>query len=239
MVGRSQTVAGYEAFRWDAASGMVGLGHLPGGGVDSIAFDASDDGSVVVGYSDSASGANAFRWTADEGMVNLGALPGRGSSEAFGVSADGNVIVGTSGYEAFYWTPDEGMTGLGDVPNGENSTAYAVSADGSVIVGHGYSYGHRAFEPFRWTRETGMQYIRDLLNESGINEVEDWDLRFATGISADGTTIVGNGQNPDNDLEAWVVTLPVPEPAKGQWLLAFAFALVLRSQCSSVSSEAK
>src|SRR5262249_37302076 len=67
-----------EAFRWTANEGMVGLGFLPGGvSVESEAYDASADGSVVVGRSSSASGLfEAFRWTAEGGMVGLGDFPG-------------------------------------------------------------------------------------------------------------------------------------------------------------------
>ena len=50
-----------------------------------------------MGYSDSASGNEAFRWTSSGGMVGLGDLPGGGfSSDAFGVSYDGSVVVGQS-----------------------------------------------------------------------------------------------------------------------------------------------
>ena len=56
----------------------------------------SANGSVVVGISDSASGFEAFRWTKAGGMVGLGFLPGDVESDAFGVSADGSVIVGAA-----------------------------------------------------------------------------------------------------------------------------------------------
>jgi hypothetical protein len=39
----------FEAFRWTAESGMVGLGDLPDGQVLSNALGVSADGSVVVG----------------------------------------------------------------------------------------------------------------------------------------------------------------------------------------------
>ena len=49
MVGRGVSVSGDEAFRWTQATGMVGLGDLPGGSFNSIAWGVSADGSVVVG----------------------------------------------------------------------------------------------------------------------------------------------------------------------------------------------
>ncbi len=63
-------------------------------------------------------------------------------SEAFGVSADGSVIVGIAtnsagDQEAFMWTSGGGMVGLGFLPSAasDDSEALGVSADGSVIVG--------------------------------------------------------------------------------------------------------
>lgn len=68
---------GYEAFRWTQATGMVGLGDLPGGIFDSKATGVSADGSVVVGNGTGFYGT-AFRWTQATGMVGLGYLPGGG-----------------------------------------------------------------------------------------------------------------------------------------------------------------
>ena len=73
-------------------------------------------------------------------FMPLGDLPGGTvSSQAFAVSADGLVVVGTSssasGVEAFRWTQAGGIVGLGDLPGGIfNSEATSVSADGSVVV---------------------------------------------------------------------------------------------------------
>ena len=80
----------------------------------------------------------------------LGDLPGGiFDSRAFGVSADGSVVVGesssASGTEAFRWTSGGGIAGLGDLPGGGfSSRANAVSGDGSVVVGLGKSYYDRA-----------------------------------------------------------------------------------------------
>jgi probable HAF family extracellular repeat protein len=89
----------------------------------------------------------------------LGDLPG-GSfySKAYGVSANGSVVVGgatsASGAEAFRWTSGGGMVGLGDLPGGNfMSSAFDVSADGSVVVGHSNSAS--GYEAFRWTSGGG------------------------------------------------------------------------------------
>ncbi|MFN0198645.1 MAG: PEP-CTERM sorting domain-containing protein [Planctomycetaceae bacterium] len=152
VVGTSASGAhGYEAFRWTAGEGMVGLGF---GGTG---MDASADGGVIVGHS----GSEAFRWTSGTGKVGLGDLPGGTVwSSAAGVSADGTVIVGESvsdnGEEAFRWTEAGGMIGLGDLPNGVfSSEAHGVSDDGNLVVGIG-TKGGNFFEGFKWTNDSGM-----------------------------------------------------------------------------------
>ena len=81
-------------------------------------------------------------------MAGLGDLPGGVfGSDAWGVSADGSVVVGgsysASGIgEAFRWENGV-MTGLGDLPGGSWSWAHAVSADGLVVVGGGDSASGR------------------------------------------------------------------------------------------------
>src|SRR5205823_8710459 len=96
----------YEAFRWTSENGLVGLGDLPGGDVESHALAVSANGSVVAGFSKSANGIEAFRWTAGSGMAGMEDLSGSGFySYARAISADGRVIVGNStsanGMEAF------------------------------------------------------------------------------------------------------------------------------------------
>ena len=83
------------------------------------------------------------------------------------------------------------------------TTAHAVSADGSVIVG-GSAEG-----AFIWDEPNGTQSLRDLLIDEGV-DLTAWTLQAATGISADGRTIVGYGTNPLGQTEAWIATVPEP-----------------------------
>jgi len=104
---------------------MVGLGDLPGGIFESIAYDVSADGSVVVGTS---SGGGAFIWDATNGMRNFKDvlentygldLTGWTLSTANGISDDGKIIAGygsgPSGTEAWiariYYDGGEGTQG--------------------------------------------------------------------------------------------------------------------------------
>ena len=94
---------GFKAFRWTAASGMVGLGFLPGGH-ESTASGVNADGTVVVGQAGEASGQHqAYRWTAETRVQSVLTLlqaakvvfmAGWQLRSANGVSADGTVIVG-------------------------------------------------------------------------------------------------------------------------------------------------
>jgi probable HAF family extracellular repeat protein len=106
VVGGSTTatdVHNYEAFRWTQNSGMVGLGYLSGDNFsDPIAVNAN--GSVLVGCSGLNGICNqAFLWTPVDGMKSVQALltakgvstTGWTLTSAQGVSADGEVIVGS------------------------------------------------------------------------------------------------------------------------------------------------
>jgi probable HAF family extracellular repeat protein len=67
-------------------------------------------------------------------FMGLGDLPGGDfESGAWGVSADGSVVVGSSSsasasQEAFLWTQTGGMVGLRDHPSGHLSEALGASA---------------------------------------------------------------------------------------------------------------
>ncbi len=150
-------------------------------------------------------------------MAGLGDIPGGDFlSRAWGVSADGNTVVGESissiGQEAFRWTIGGGMAGLGELRGGPFggfvSRAIGVSADGNTVVGHGRStFG---FEAFIWkpTQNPPMRGLREvLINDHGLSQVSGWRLDVAYAVSADGLVIVGVGRNPSGQIEAWRAVL--------------------------------
>lgn len=186
-VGRNVTPAA-QAFTWKSATGMQGIGDLPGGLFSSVANAASGDGSVVVGEGANAFfSTEAFRWDATNGMTGLGYLSGATTSRANGISSDGTKVVGQTGggrNEAFVWDATNGMQGLGDLPGGSvSSIASDISADGSTIVGRGTSGS--GVEAFVWDSTNGMQGLGDLPGGAYSS--------FASGVSANGSVVVGRG----------------------------------------------
>ena len=184
-LGHSALHLDHHPTRWMANGAPELLGHVPGGFTGHAAA-ASYDGSVIVGQDSTSRGAEAFRWTAETGMVSIGELPGGAySGSATCVSADGNVIAGTSHsdrsqlVEAFRWTAEDGMIGLGSTnPDHIFSLGGGISADGRIIVGE-----TDRSEGFRWTEEGGMV---------GIGFAKGFPYgSSAADISADGTTLIG------------------------------------------------
>lgn len=135
----------------------------------STAWDVSWDGTVVVGTSN----FRAFRWQ-NGVMQALPLLDGFVASDAYGVSADGSVVVGQledagdDANRAFRWQNGQ-MQNLGVLPNSPQSKAFDVSADGSVVV------GFSGFDAFRW-QNGQMQSL-------GIGQ--------AWAVSSNGLTVVG------------------------------------------------
>jgi probable HAF family extracellular repeat protein len=121
----------------------------------------------------------------------LGGVNGNpAGSLASDVSADGSVVVGAAAsnigdQEAFRWTSGAGMLALGDLPGPFTlSNAAAVSANGNVFVGVGYPTGAPGLRATRWN------------GGPGPIELTGGYITTATGVSADGSLIVGGDAGP-------------------------------------------
>jgi probable HAF family extracellular repeat protein/parallel beta-helix repeat protein len=133
-------------------------------------------------------GSVAITFASTASFQGLGDLPGsQFFSYAYGISADGSVVVGSGkpaglGWQAYRWTESTGMQGLGAKPTGDadSSEARGASADGAVVVGYVGLYGTPS-EAFRWTVDgmVGLGYL-----ENG-NQSEAYD------VSSDGSAVVG------------------------------------------------
>lgn len=93
----------------------------------------------------------------------------------------GEIQIGPGITRAFRWTVAGGVQNLGTIGGIATSQSFAtsVSADGSIVVGYNIT-NTGSMRAFRWTQATGMLDLT-----AGVAEMQ------ATGISADGTTVVG------------------------------------------------
>jgi len=182
---------GQHPFRWTASEGTVLLDLLPADppfGPSGIALGMSSDGQVIVGRSRTNAGFQAVRWTVSGGIESLGT---GSDGHAYDANADGSVIVGKvnlgTGSRAFRWTQATGMEWLPLPASATYNDARAVSDDGLVIVGFAGTPGQGNF-PFIWTPAEGSRDLRPLVGAGG-----GWLDMKAHAISADGTTIAGDG----------------------------------------------
>jgi probable HAF family extracellular repeat protein len=244
VVGKGSPPNQSIGFNWTSETGLVSIGDLPGGVVQSWAIDASADGSVVVGSSFTASAVVPFRWTSD-GMVGLDLGDGFIGGEAKKVTPDGSVIIGDAtladySTEAFRWTAATGMVGLGALSDEayRNSQAHDVTADGKTVVGESTSpslYIDR--EAFIWDEAGGMRSLKEELETVHGIDLEGWQLNVATGISDDGSVIVGQGLSPTFVSEAWMVQItPVVVTVQPTTTLEFSGPLILKDDTSGTAT---
>ena len=198
-----------RAVKWDA-NGVQNLGVLPGT-IYSYAYGVSDDGSTAVGYSAAPGVSYPMRWRSGTGMQQLTAFSGT----ALAASTDGSVVVGDAGGQAFRWSQTTGMQFLGVLPGHFYSSATGVSADGSVVVG--FCSGGGNTTAFRWVVGGQMQSVGNALLSYGLPIDACWACSFAYDVSADGTTIVGDGCYPASGdfCTAWIAAIPVDRDDDG------------------------
>ena len=203
VVGEQTPAAGAtEAFRWTEATGLTVIPPGPGFGARVFAWDVSNDGDVVAGYGDFGACREAFRWTEAAGMEAIGLLPGSSCSEARGISADGNVIVGIAGFKGFVWSETTGMLDLGILPSHPHfpgcppfaAAAYDASSDGSIIVGSSTVLCGST----RWSQ--AVRHVSGLGLE-GLGFLAGGTHSEAVAVSDDGLVIVGQGNSDQSGGE--------------------------------------
>jgi uncharacterized membrane protein len=208
-------------YRWSLLGGGGPLTGITGVDVHGV----SGDGSKVVGYDL----GHGYVWTAG-GITELPPLPGDLFTEANGISASGEYVVGVT-YDSlsqpFRWSASGGMLGLGNLPEAYAGRANSVSSNGAVVVGMS---GPQAFV---WDTTHGMRNLREVLIKNCHLELAEWTLTDATSVSGDGRTMVGFGVHhlPETGdvMEGWVAQvgdLTIPELSivatnNQRWLLSW------------------
>ncbi|HCN50638.1 MAG TPA: secretion protein [Chryseobacterium sp.] len=191
VVGLQLTTSG-KIFKWTAGGGLLQIGSISNGYPSTGRTVVSNDGTRFSStYTNSVTSFNEIStydtttsaWTNRGGLVVTGW--GGVVSSSWGISQDGNTIVGL-GYlsagvaHAIKWDAINGMIDLGSIVTGRSSRANAISANGSVIVG--------------WQDEptgirSGAKWVDGV--ESFITDNSGNNVGEASGVSADGSTIIG------------------------------------------------
>jgi uncharacterized membrane protein len=188
---------------------MQGL-TLPDGSLyfSSKANAVSADGSIIVGEATDGEYADALVWSADGRatvLQRLGDPTSTNASAAYGVSANGRYIVGCSARAIQMTIWEDGVpTGLG-LYEGRNTRAYAVSNDGKVVVGEA-----SGFQAIIWTEARGLESLSAYLEYHGINLPLGFELFRASGVSADGQSILVLAATPWGTTEGMLFTIPAP-----------------------------
>lgn len=207
VVGSASTAAdGTHAFRWVEGEGMQSIGVL---GNYAAGRAVSSSGAVVAGVgivsTPRGQQSRAFRWTAETGMLELGDL-GSGDSDANGISADGQQIVGRSrdadGVDRpFLWSESGGMTAL-PMPPDYSGTATCIGRATYGWSGGGKfpAIGGRVSDPSGrtraalWREDIGMIDLTAYLEARGTLPTGWTVLEEVTSISRDGISIGGFGK---------------------------------------------
>jgi len=207
VVGLAWTCSDAEGFVWTSKSGARSLGYPAGHSSRASAISA--DSRTIVGFWEGDSGRRPVRW------VNFGKpdlfLGPNAMGEAYGVSSDGSQIVGQNippkapSAIAYVYSDAAGVTYLGTLSGKatDQSFANSISDDGTVV---GFSGNLRGYVAFVWTATSGLQSLQTALNNLGANIPASITLTDALAISADGTTIVGNGLDGKKQVN-WIATL--------------------------------
>ncbi len=238
------------AFLWTSSSST----QIPAPkGYDNVqALGLSSDGQVTVGVvstNQAAAGLSlpqrAFVWRDGVGYEFPDTGSGTTFSELRAVSRDGSCAAGEAEVDGvnqlLIWTNDAGAELVGEYPfEGEASIEYNASAiadDASIVIGDVDIYeatlGVVEDSPFVWTPSTGVLPARDYLLSLGLTEVESWGVFELTGLSADGTTIIGTAlvSDPTSGQAGYsAFAIRVPSPSVGTLLLGISLAAVRRNR---------
>lgn len=180
------SVAVGVGFRWTRDGGIVPFA--------GAATDVSADGRVMVGYRANAGQRGvieAFRWTEATGFTILDHLGGFNQSYAWGVSGDGEFVVGGSGSGiislAVRWSPDGRVRGL----VGSHGRAIAASRDGAMVAGIARHTHDERDEAFLWNAADDRLVLLGSLPRDDRSFVDDMtpDRRVIVGTSRIGPTL--------------------------------------------------
>jgi hypothetical protein len=198
---------GAQPCAWSMAGGVTVLERDPGR--NARVNDANFDGTVFCGWEENTFGQWQPTVWRDGVKIRLSENDAFVGAEK--LTADGDTVVGNSlnpltlNREPTVWTwngASYDQQRLGVLPgtpaiNGWG-VALGVTDDGSMIVGANYysfSPGGTA-DGIIWTADTGLVKADDFVADLGLDIADEIRIRSVQAISADGSTILVDGQSP-------------------------------------------
>ena len=183
-----------DAVRWTIQGTTEKI--LSGGGGVAMAISRYDE-AIAGEYPDN----RGFRKLANGSFVALVCASASDAPAVYGISTDGNVVVGGCGADAVRWDASGNRYLLGF-----QRYAYAANQDGTVIVG-GALGGGSISQVFVWSSTSGARNLGTVL--AGVPGIPSGtDLVQLSGISSDARIIVGSNNPGGTGEKAWIAYLP-------------------------------
>lgn len=243
-LGGTGPTGGGNAYLWTEAGGFQSIGHLTNDPKEIISITAlSGDASTAAGQARRCSVCSgsgypvydintAFVWRSGQGFTilpDLSANPaptmlnptGVVNSAVVGISRDGSTVVGASHgsdgrLQAVYWRSGQ-INPLGFVyPDDFTSTARFASANGNIIIGEAFNPARNYH--WRWTAATGMQDIRSILTNAGL-DLGNYQISSLEGMSDDGRIILGNWNDPTGSGEDFPLLIQLAQVTHTQLIV--------------------
>jgi uncharacterized membrane protein len=158
---RGRVFLSNQAFIWDKANGIRGLGALKDD-LASFAFGVTSDGSRISGFSVGDNRVRACIWEQDGTTWQGKALPqaGKLGSQRVVMSDNGKYIASIDGSDPCLWSRGEGGIWSREVIGGAGTLAPRAVNNSGVVVGLNYTPDGLTHAVI-WTRATGTKRIEE------------------------------------------------------------------------------
>jgi uncharacterized membrane protein len=165
IVGSSYDHHGLQhAVKWTLKQGAWTLTDLPWPpGVASVTARGVNNHGDVAGNTNTIPSVNsrAILWPITGNVSVLGCSTDVGPTSVYGISANGQTVVGNASSGAALWQPGKCLVSLPTLIPSQYSSAGAVNGDGTIIGGS-VSTDPTAGVPVRWTLVAGQWQVEQL-----------------------------------------------------------------------------
>jgi probable HAF family extracellular repeat protein len=217
VVGLAWNGCSADAFRWTANTGIVSLQVLGTPSNENPpsnrATVISDDGRIAAGFAQNgAVDRSPAVWSADGTGFMLTPENFDEPGEVLAIDGDGHTLAGQLGNDGFVWTVGTGVVRLARTPNAlpsEPMFPNAMTADGALVFGGVGSSFFGIPTAFVWSTDAGTRVLGEVAAAAGIAIPANIVLSNVSGVSADGTVLLGNATDLDTGFtKTYVLRLP-------------------------------